>query len=100
MPEDSEPPIARRGVVESTDRSVDPEHLVILSEDLDETPGAFYVGHEVLNHVEESTGVAERVDRSLQRDNSRLGLVVNPLPFAEPLPRRESRTHLRLGASR
>ena len=58
------------------------------------------VGDEVLDEVEQARRLAEPADRGLERDDAGLGLIVDPLPVAEPLPRRERRADLRLRAVR
>ena len=101
VPEDAEP--ARRaslGSRSARDRGIDAENLVVLGEDLDQAARALEICDEVLDHVEQPRRLAERADRRFQRDHAGLGFIVDPLPLAESLPRRERRPHLRLRAGR
>src|SRR5690348_7174853 len=100
MPEDAKPALVVFDPVYGGDGPIDAEELVGFDELLDETEFTFLEGDKILDDVEKPRGPAGAFNQRVQTDDTRLVLVVHPLPFVEEFERRLRAAEDRIDAVR
>ena len=98
MPEHTEAALILADIVHGRDGVVDTEDLMVLGDELARAARGFDKQREVLDQVEEPSGLADAAQHRLQTDDAWLAFAVDLLPVGEVIPLRSQAAEFALAA--